>query len=56
MSLHFDLVDLRLLVRIAEAESLTGGAAAMHLSLPAASARVKHLAKAAGAGAARGWS
>lgn len=43
MSLRFDLVDLRLLVRIAEAESLTGGAAAVHLSLPAASARVKHL-------------
>ncbi|MBW7925154.1 MAG: LysR family transcriptional regulator [Burkholderiaceae bacterium] len=49
MSLHFDLVDLRLLVRIAEAESLTGGAAAMHLSLPAASARVKHLEERVGA-------
>ncbi|HLT27297.1 MAG TPA: LysR substrate-binding domain-containing protein [Zeimonas sp.] len=49
MSLHFDLVDLRLLVRIAEAESLTGGAAAMHLSLPAASARVKHLEERIGA-------
>lgn len=49
MSLHFDLIDLRLLVRIAEAESLTGGAAAMHLSLPAASARVKHLEERVGA-------
>ncbi len=49
MSLHFDLIDLRLLVRIAEAESLTGGAAAMHLSLPAASARVKNLEERLGA-------
>lgn len=49
MSLHFDLIDLRLLVRIAEAQSLTGGASAMHLSLPAASARVKNLEERVGA-------
>jgi len=47
--MHFDLVDLRLMVRIAEANSLTGGAAASHMSLPAASARVKHLEERLGA-------
>jgi len=49
MSMRFDLVDLRLMVRIAEANSLTGGAAASHVSLPAASARVKHLEERIGA-------
>lgn len=49
MPMHFDLVDLRLMVRIAEANSLTGGAAASHMSLPAASARVKHLEERLGA-------
>ena len=49
MSMHFDLVDLRLMVRIAEANSLTGGAAASHMSLPAASGRVKHLEERIGA-------
>jgi len=49
MSMHFDLVDLRLMVRIAEANSLTGGAASSHMSLPAASARVKHLEERIGA-------
>ena len=34
MSLHFDLVDLRLLVRIADPNSLTRGAEASHMSLP----------------------
>lgn len=43
MALHFDLVDLRLLVRVAEANSLTRGAEASHLSLPAASTRIKNL-------------
>ena len=43
MSMHFDLVDLRLMVRIAEANSLTKGAEASHISLPAASARIKNL-------------
>ncbi|MBU6256992.1 MAG: LysR family transcriptional regulator [Burkholderiales bacterium] len=41
--MHFDLTDLRLMVHIAEADSLTRGAAAAHLSLPAASTRIKHL-------------
>lgn len=41
--MHFDLADLRLIVRIAEANSLTRGAEASFLSLPAASTRVKNL-------------
>ena len=41
--MNFDLVDLRLMVRIAEANSLTKGAEASHISLPAASNRVKSL-------------
>ena len=40
MSMHFDLVDLRLMVHIAEANSLTKGAEASHISLPAASTRM----------------
>jgi len=48
MALHFDLVDLRLLVRVAEANSLTKGAEASHLSLPAASTRVKNLEESIG--------
>ncbi|MGE5337700.1 MAG: LysR substrate-binding domain-containing protein, partial [Gemmatimonadota bacterium] len=43
MSLHFDLVDLRLMVRVAECNSLTRGAEAAHLSVPAASTRIKNL-------------
>ncbi len=43
MSLHFDLVDLRLMVRIAESDSLTKGAEAAHMSAPAASTRIKNL-------------
>jgi DNA-binding transcriptional LysR family regulator len=43
MSMHFDLVDMRLMVRIAEANSLTKGADASHISLPAASTRIKNL-------------
>lgn len=34
---HADFTDLRLMVRIAEANSLTRGADLVHLSLPAAS-------------------
>lgn len=45
---HFDLVDLRLMVRIAEANSLTGGAEASHISLPAASTRIKNLEQSIG--------
>jgi DNA-binding transcriptional LysR family regulator len=48
MGMHFDLVDLRLMVRIAEANSLTRGAEASHLSLPAASTRVKNLEESIG--------
>ena len=48
MSMHFDLVDLRLMVRIAEANSLTKGAEASHISLPAASTRIKNLEESIG--------
>ena len=41
--MHFDLVDLRLMVRVAEANSLTRGTEASFLSLPAASTRSKNL-------------
>ncbi len=47
--MHFDLVDLRLVVRIAEANSLTRGAEASFLSLPAASTRIKNLEESIGA-------
>jgi DNA-binding transcriptional LysR family regulator len=40
---HFDLVDLRLFLDIAECNSLTGGAARSCLSLSAASSRIKAL-------------
>jgi DNA-binding transcriptional LysR family regulator len=40
---HFDLVDLRLFVNIAEMNSLTRGAERSHMSLPAASMRIKNL-------------
>jgi DNA-binding transcriptional LysR family regulator len=43
MATHFDLTDLRLMVRVAEHNSLTRGAEAAHLSLPAASTRIRHL-------------
>lgn len=41
--MHFDLVDLRLMVNIADANSMTRGAEVSFLSLPAASTRVKNL-------------
>lgn len=41
--MHFDLVDMRLMVRIAEHNSLTKGAEASHISVPAASIRIKNL-------------
>lgn len=47
--MHFDLADLRLMVRIAEANSLTRGAEASFLSLPAASTRIKNLEENLGA-------
>lgn len=43
MALHFDMVDMRLLVSVAESNSVTKGAAACHLSAPAASARIRNL-------------
>jgi DNA-binding transcriptional LysR family regulator len=48
MSLHFELVDLKLLVSIAETNSLTHGAERAHLSLPAVSKRIKHLEESLG--------
>jgi DNA-binding transcriptional LysR family regulator len=43
MVMRFDLVDLKLFANIAEAQSLTGGAQRSHLSLAAASTRIKNL-------------
>ena len=45
---HFDLVDLRLMVRIAEADSLTKGAEGAHMSAPAASTRIKNIEESLG--------
>jgi DNA-binding transcriptional LysR family regulator len=42
MALHFDLVDLRLFINIAETNSLTRGAERSHMSLPSASTRIKN--------------
>ena len=41
--MHFDLVDLRLMVHIADANSMTRGAELSFISLPAASTRIKNL-------------
>jgi DNA-binding transcriptional LysR family regulator len=46
---RFDLVDLRLFVKVAEANSLTRGAERSFLSLAAASLRIKNLEEALGA-------
>lgn len=46
--MHFDLTDLRLFVAVAEAGSITAGAAASALSLAAASARLRQLEDQAG--------
>ncbi|MBN9407765.1 MAG: LysR family transcriptional regulator [Burkholderiales bacterium] len=45
---HFDLADLRLMVRIADTNSLTRAAEQVHISLPAASNRIKHLEQSVG--------
>jgi DNA-binding transcriptional LysR family regulator len=45
---HFDLIDLRLFVKVAEASSLTRGAEKSFLSLAAASLRIKNLEEAMG--------
>lgn len=41
--MHFDLVDLRLMAHIADANSMTRGAELSFISLPAASTRIKNL-------------
>ncbi|XAH26227.1 LysR substrate-binding domain-containing protein [Xylophilus sp. GW821-FHT01B05] len=46
--MHFDLTDLRLFLRTAEEGNLTRAAALQHLSLAAASARIKALEEQAG--------
>jgi DNA-binding transcriptional LysR family regulator len=46
--MHFDLVDLRLFVNIADCDSLTRGAERSSLSLPAASVRIKNLEESMG--------
>jgi DNA-binding transcriptional LysR family regulator len=43
MAIHFNLTDLRLFVYIAEENSLTRAAVRAHMSLPAASVRIKNL-------------
>jgi DNA-binding transcriptional LysR family regulator len=48
MSLHLDMVDMRLLVSVAEHNSVTRGAEACHLSTPAASSRIRNLEEAIG--------
>jgi DNA-binding transcriptional LysR family regulator len=42
MTAHFDLVDIRLFVNIAETSSLTRGAEQSNISLPSASTRMKN--------------
>ncbi len=49
LPMHFDLVDLRLIVRVAELNSLTRGAESSHISLAAASTRIKNLEESVGA-------
>lgn len=48
MAIHFDLVDLKLFVYIAEENSLTRAALRAHMSLPAASMRIKNLEQSIG--------
>ena len=47
--MHFDLVDLRLMTHIADANSMTRGAELSFISLPAASTRIKNLEESMGA-------
>ncbi len=47
--MHFDLVDLRLMTHIADANSMTRGAELSFISLPAASTRIKNLEESIGA-------
>lgn len=46
--MHFDLVDLRLMIEVANYNSLKRGAEAIHLSPPSASMRVKNLEERSG--------
>ncbi|MDQ8726853.1 LysR substrate-binding domain-containing protein [Bradyrhizobium sp. LHD-71] len=46
--MHFDLVDLRLFIAVAEARSITHGATRVHLALASASERIKGLEAALG--------
>ena len=48
MAMHFDLVDLRLMVHVADANSMTRGAELSFISLPAASTRIKNLEESIG--------
>lgn len=48
MAMHFDLVDLRLMVRVAEANSLTRGAEAVSVSVPTASTRIRNIEESSG--------
>ncbi len=48
MSTHFDFTDMRLVIHIAEANSLTAGAERACLSLPAASSRLKRFEESLG--------
>lgn len=43
--MHLELFDLRIFIHVTEESSFTRGAKRSHLSLPAASARIKHLEK-----------
>ena len=47
--LHFDLVDMKLFAKIADAKSVTRGAADTNISVAAASMRIKSLERALGA-------
>jgi DNA-binding transcriptional LysR family regulator len=47
--MHFNFIDMRLLLHIAECNSFTQGAKRSHMSLPAASTRIKHLEESIGA-------
>lgn len=48
MLTHFDFADLRLFISIAQENSLTRGAERVHISLPAASTRIKNLEESLG--------
>ena len=48
MAMHFNLVDMRLMVNVAETNSLTKGAEVSHISLPALSTRIKNIEESIG--------